>query len=87
MHDSPIESTVRTTLARYLDLRPDELHPSDLLLEELELTTLDVVLVVLHVEELEGEEYDLYTLESVRTVGELIRFFRRQHRAARRLSA
>ena len=82
MQYQPIESTVRNTLARYLDRRPEELRPSTLLSEELELTTLDVVLLVLHVEELQGEVYDLYTLESVQTVGELIRYFQVQHRAA-----
>ena len=82
MQYQPIESTVRNTLARYLDRHPEELRPSTLLSEELELTTLDVVLLVLHVEELQGEVYDLYTLETVHTVGELIRYFQIQHRAA-----
>lgn len=85
METRPIEATIRTTLASYLDLHPDDLHPGVLLEQELELTTLDLVLVVLHVEDLFGEVYDLYTLEDVHTVGELIGFFRRQQQE--RLSA
>ena len=80
MQHSHVEATVRKALSRYLDVEPTALNAADRLDEDLDMTTLDVVLVVLHVEDVYGHELDISLMESVRTVSELVLFVERQQR-------
>jgi acyl carrier protein len=61
-----------------------QIHPWQRLEEDLDMTPLELVLVALEIEDIEGVEIDVSGMENVRRVGDLCRFFERRLHAARR---
>lgn len=72
--------TVRCAIALRLEVRRDQIAIHHRLEEDLGLDLLDVILVVLHIEELENEEFPMADLEGIRTVRDLVALVQREGR-------
>jgi hypothetical protein len=77
-----VPALVRVALARRLDCDVSRIHPWQDLEVDLDLTPLELILVALDIEEIEGVDLPVEALGSVRTVGDLFSFF--SHAMARR---
>lgn len=71
MADIQLE-VVRFALALHLSVDPDRIEPEHRLEADLGLDPLDLVLVVLRLEEIEGAEFPVADLETVTTVADLV---------------
>jgi len=67
------DDDVRAALALQLGKRAEMIQPSDELERDLRLQPCDLVLIALKLEELVGVEFPVAALESVKTVGGLMR--------------
>jgi acyl carrier protein len=89
MNDQHQEDLVRSALCLYLDRDPKTVHGPDRLDADLGMTTLDIVLVALHLEDLMTIELPIEKIEDVHTVSEFVRFIHatvcEQHRDLRRV--
>jgi acyl carrier protein len=73
----PINTVVRSTLAHHLECQESTLSAQQLLLEDLDLTPLELVIIAVEVEEIAEIALPFEQLEGVRTVGDLLGFFAR----------
>jgi hypothetical protein len=76
-------STVLHVLARHLERPLSSLHPWQELERDLDVTPLEIALLTLEVERIEGVDLDSASLDSARTVGELVRLLTREVDRAR----
>jgi acyl carrier protein len=87
MNDQHQEDLVRSALCLYLDRDTKSVHGSDDLESDLGMTTLDVVLVALHLEDLMAVELPIEKIEDVHTVTDFVRFIDTCMREQQRESA
>jgi acyl carrier protein len=78
---------VRKTIARRAGRPASSLHADDNLEDDLDLTPLELVLIAIDIEEAAGIDIPVEGLASVKTLGQLMRFFSRALSRARRSGA
>ena len=71
-----LEELVGSIVARHLNVSPAAIHPGSDLQRDLHLDPLDLVLIALRIEEVEGSEFPIGRLEQARSVGDLVRIVR-----------
>jgi hypothetical protein len=81
---SSVSFVVRGLLARHLDRAPSTVHAWHSLERDLDITPLELVLVAVEIEALEGVELDVEGLSAAQTVSDLYAYFRRAMGRARR---
>ena len=79
-----IDHIVRSLLAHHLDRAPSTLQGSLNLSRDLDVTPLELVLVALDLEEIEGVSIPVEQLGQIETVGELVDFLAATVREQRR---
>jgi acyl carrier protein len=75
--NDPLADIVRRAVAEHLDVEPGGIQAAHRFARDLELHPLDVVLIALRLEEVEGVELPIDRLDSVETVAELTKLLRR----------
>ena len=78
-----LRSVVLRVLAHHSGHPIDTIHPWQELEHDLDMTPLEIVLVVLEIEGIVDADLDVTELAHVRTVGELMTFFTRETARAR----
>jgi acyl carrier protein len=77
-----LDELVGSVVARHLDISPAAITPSTDLERDLHLDPLDLVLIALRIEELEGREFPIARLEQARSVADLTRIVRAMRASA-----
>jgi len=75
-----LDELVRTVVARHLQVSPTTLTARTHVHRDLELDPLDLVLIALRIEGLEGMEFPIARLERVRTIADLVGIVRTMRR-------
>jgi acyl carrier protein len=79
-----VEEMVRSVVARHLQVAPATITARMHLVRELELDPLDLVLIAIRIEALEGVEFPIARLEGTVTVGDLVGIVRTMRAAKMR---